>query len=92
MITPNTTHQQTKTVVNTVAGTYQTVLTISQSVSQSDIPRLYSCTVENARGRSSRAVVIPGNGEFMINKYNLSPRQHIRMLLVSLFYSDIVRS
>jgi len=65
VITPNATHQQTKMVVDPVEGTYQTVLTIDPSVGQSDIPGLYSCTVENARGRSSRAVVIPGNGKLI---------------------------
>ena len=65
MITLSVTHQQTKTVVDPVAGTYQTVLTISQSVDQSGFAGLYSCTVENARGSSSRAVVIPGNGELI---------------------------
>ena len=65
MITPNATHQQTKMVVDPVEGTYQTVLTIDSSVSPSDIPGLYYCTVENARGRSSRIVVIPGNGELI---------------------------
>ena len=46
-------------------GIYQTVLTISPSVSQSDIAGLYSCTVENVRGRSSRIVLISGNGELI---------------------------
>ena len=57
MITLNATHQQTKRVVDPVAGTYQTVLTIDSSVGQSDIVGTYNCTVENARGRSSRIVV-----------------------------------
>ena len=65
MITLNATHQQTKRITDNSTSTYQTVLTISQSVDQSDIPGLYSCTVENARGRSSRAVVIPSNGELI---------------------------
>ena len=65
MITLNATHQQTKRVVDSVGGTYQTVLTIDSSVGQSDIPGLYSCTVENVRGSSSEAVVIPGNGELL---------------------------
>ena len=65
MITLSATYQQTKRVVDPVAGTYQTVLTIDPSVSQSDIPGLYYCIVENVRGRSSRAVVIPGNGELL---------------------------
>ena len=63
VITLNATHQQTKRIIDNSTSTYQTVLTIDLSVSQSDIPGIYSCTVENARGRSSRAVVIPGNGE-----------------------------
>ena len=62
VITLNATYQQTKRVVNAATGTYQTVLTISESVSQSDIAGLYSCTVENVRGSSSRILVIPGNG------------------------------
>ena len=57
MITLNATYQQTKRVVDPVAGTYQTVLTIDSSVSQSNIVGTYSCTVENARGRSSMTVV-----------------------------------
>ena len=65
MITLNATHQQTKRVVDPVNGTYQTVLTIDPSVGQSDIRGTYSCTVENARGRSSRVVVISGNGELI---------------------------
>ena len=63
MISLNATYQQTKRVVDPVVGTYQTVLTIDPSVGQSDIVGLYNCTVENARGRSSRIVVIPGSGE-----------------------------
>ena len=39
-------------------GTYQTVLTIDPSVSQSDTVVAYNCTVENARGRSSRKVIV----------------------------------
>ena len=58
VITPNTTHQQTKRVVDPVAGTYQTVLTIDSSVGQSDIVGTYNCTVENARGVSSETLVI----------------------------------
>ena len=60
MITLNGTYQQTKTVVDPVAGTYQTVLTIDTSVDQSDIVGTYNCTVENSRGRSSVTVVITG--------------------------------
>ena len=62
MITPNATYQQTKRVVDPVAGTYQTVLTIDSSVSHSDILGTYSCTVENAQGRSSKIVFVSQNG------------------------------
>ena len=65
MITLNATHQQTKRVVDPVWGMYQTVLTISQSVSQSDIPGLYECTVENNRGTTSKVLVVPGRGELI---------------------------
>ena len=58
MITPNA----TKRVVDPVAGTYQTVLTIDPSVGQSDIVGAYNCTVENARGRSLGIVFISHNG------------------------------
>ena len=60
VITLNDTHQQTKRVVDTVEGTYQTVLTIDPSVGQSDIVGTYKCTVENARGESSETVFVPG--------------------------------
>ena len=55
MVTLNATHQQTKNLVDAVAGTYQTVLTINSSVGRSDIVGTYNCTVENARvGRLQR--------------------------------------
>ena len=60
MITLNATHQQTKTVVDPVMGTYQTVLTIDPSVGRSDIIGTYNCTVENVRGKSSMTVVETG--------------------------------
>ena len=60
MITLNATHQQTKNVVDAVAGTYQTVLTIDPSLDQSDIVGTYNCTVRNGRGASSETVVVPG--------------------------------
>ena len=59
VITVNATHQQTKRVVDSVNGTYQTVLTIDPSVGQSDIVGTYNCTVENVRGQSSDTVVVP---------------------------------
>ena len=60
MVTLNATYQQTKNVVDAVAGTYQTVLTIDPSLDQSDIVGTYNCTVKNARGASSETVVVPG--------------------------------
>ena len=60
MVIPNATHQQTKKIVDSVNGTYQTVLTIDSSVGQSDIVGTYSCTMENDRGESSETVVVPG--------------------------------
>ena len=59
VITLNATHQQTKRVVDPIAGTYQTVLTIDPTVSQDDIVGIYTCTVENAGGESSETVDIP---------------------------------
>ena len=63
VITLNATHQQTKTVVDLVASTYQTVLTIDHSVGQSDIVGTYNCTVENVRGGSSMTMSITGESQ-----------------------------
>ena len=60
MIVPSETYQQTKTVVDLVAGTYQSVLTIDPSVTLSDIVGTYNYTVSNTRGESSRIVVVTG--------------------------------
>ena len=60
MITLSATHQQTERLVDSLAGTYQTVLTIDPSVGWSDIVGTYNCTVENDRGESSEEVVVPG--------------------------------
>ena len=60
VITPNATYQQTKTLVDSVNGTYQTVLTIDPSLQFSRVVGTYSCTVENDRGESSETVVVPG--------------------------------
>ena len=66
VITPNATHQQTKRLVDSVNGTYQTVLTINSSVSQDDIVGTYNCTVENIRGESSETVVVPGEARTLL--------------------------
>ena len=55
VITLNSTHQQTKRLVDPVTSTYQTVLNI---VGQSGIVGTYNCTVENVRGESSEMVVL----------------------------------
>ena len=75
MITLNATYQQTKTVVDPVEGTYQTVLTIDSSVNPSDIPGLYNCAVQNTRGSSSEGLVIPGNGKLIPYMHYLSGRR-----------------
>ena len=54
MITPNTTHQQTQMIVDTVEGIYQNTLTIAQSVTGDNLYGLYSCMVKNSRGSSNR--------------------------------------
>ena len=60
MIIHDATYQQTKSLVDLVMGTYQTVLTIDSMLDQSSIVGTYSCTVENDRGNSSETVVVPG--------------------------------
>jgi len=66
VITPNATHQQTKSVVDPVLGTYQTMLTIDPSVDQQDIVGVYNCTVENDRGESSKTFVVTGETSLYI--------------------------
>ena len=58
VITPNTTHQQTQMIVDTVGGIYQNTLTIAQSVTGDNLYGLYSCTVENSRGSSNKNAFI----------------------------------
>ena len=58
VITPNTTHQQTKMIVDAVEGTYQNTLTIAQSVTGDNLYGLYSCMLENSRGSSNRTTYI----------------------------------
>ena len=60
MITLSATYQQTKTLVDSVAGTYQTVLAIDPSLQFSRVVGTYNCTVENDRGESSEIVVVSG--------------------------------
>ena len=61
MITLNVTYKQTKSLVDSVTSTYETVLTIDPSVDQRNITGTYNCTVENDRGESSETVVVqPG--------------------------------
>ena len=48
MITPSTTHQQTKRVGNAAQGIYHNILTIAQSVAERG---LYGCMVERSSNR-----------------------------------------
>ena len=59
VIALNATYQQTKTLVDHVNGTYETVLTIDPSVDLI-VGTCYTCTVENARGGSSKTVIVTG--------------------------------
>ena len=69
VITLGAIFQQTKSVVDLVMGTYQTVLTIDSSVDQSDIVGTYSCTVKNDRGNSSETVVLTGETCILVSLY-----------------------
>ena len=60
VITLNATYQQTKSLVDPVTSTYQTVLTIGPSLHYSRVVGTYNCTVENDRGGSSETVIVPG--------------------------------
>ena len=60
VITLNATYQQTKSLVDSVTSTYQTVLTIDPSLHYSRVVGTYNCAVENDRGESSETVVVPG--------------------------------
>ena len=73
MITLGATHQQTKSLVDPVNGTYQTVLTIDSSVELSGLVGNYNCTVENIRGTSSKSVFV-GETYFILF---LLPLHHI---------------
>ena len=69
MITLNATHQQTKSLLDPVNGTYKTILTIDPSVGWSDIVGTYNCTVENDKGESSETVIVPGETSTLICSY-----------------------
>ena len=58
VITLGATYHQTKNLVDSVNGTYQTVLTIDSSVGLSGFVGNYNCTVENIRGTSSKSVFV----------------------------------
>ena len=64
MISLNATYQQTQVVTDPVRGTYQTVLTIDQSVT--DVSGTYSCTAGNTRG-TSVAIEVTGKDLFTIS-------------------------
>ena len=56
-----TTYQQTQVVTDPVTGSYESVLTIDQSIP--DVFGVYSCTVGNTRGTSA---AIDGIGNIVI--------------------------
>lgn len=60
VVIPRNDAQQTQRVMNTTTSTYQSVLTIDTSMNQNAILGTFSCTVQNARGTSSRMVVVTG--------------------------------
>ena len=60
VITLSATYQQTKSLVDPVTSTYQTVLTIDPLLHYSRVVGTYNCTVENDRGGSSETVIVPG--------------------------------
>ena len=60
VITPNTTHQQTQMIVDTVGGIYQNTLTIAQSVTGDNLYGLYSCMAKNSWGTSNRTHYVYG--------------------------------
>ena len=57
-ITLGATHLETKSLIDSVNGTYQTVLTIDSSVEPSGLVGNYNCTVQNIRGTSSMSVFV----------------------------------
>ena len=66
-------YQQTQVVTDATTGTYETVLTIAQSVT--DIIGTYSCIVGNTRGTSA-AIEMSLVGESLQLIYNLSSSNH----------------
>ena len=71
VITPNTTHQQTQMIVDTVEGIYQNTLTIAQSVTGDNLYGSYSCTVENSRGSSNRIEFLYGKITYIVSYMSL---------------------
>ena len=71
VITPNTTHQQTQMIVDTVEGIYQNTLTLAQSVAERNIyDTRYNCMVENSRGKSNRTMYLYGKNICMSSSFN----------------------
>ena len=97
MITLNATHQQTKRLVDAVAGTYQTVLTIDRSVGHSGIVGTYNCTVGNVRGESSEVVVVPGMNSFtliyiltsFLLNFHITAEMHIHRIALN-FHGSLI--
>ena len=57
MITLNESYTQTKRVVDPNIGAYETVLSINPTAGLSGIVGTYNCTVENAKGKSSKSII-----------------------------------
>ena len=73
VITPNTTHQQTQMIVDTVEGIYQNMLTIAQSVAERNIyDARYNCMVENSRGKSNRTMYLYGKNNMKAIYFKIS--------------------
>ena len=89
VITLNATYQQTKSVIDAVNGTYQTLLTINRSVGQCSIVGTYNCTVENVRGRSSGTVDAPP-GESWIPSFDPKMSAYQTVLTIDQSVGQIV--
>ena len=70
VITPNTTHQQTQMIVDSVRAIYQNTLTIAQSVAEHNVyDTRYNCVVENSRGKSNRTMYLYSKSDSILVWY-----------------------
>ena len=81
VISLNEAYQQRQVLTNTTTGTYETVLTIAESVS--DIFGIYGCTVENIRGTASASLNATGQHlwhmlqNLSVVTYNVCTREQV---------------